>query len=44
MFDFAALAEGGADEPDGVAPVVLDFEVEAGRGTFDGYQIGSNTR
>jgi hypothetical protein len=37
MFDFAVLAEGGADEADGVAPVVLDFEVEAGRGAFDGY-------
>jgi hypothetical protein len=37
MFDFAVLAEGGADEADGVAPVVLNFEVKAGRVTFDGY-------
>jgi hypothetical protein len=43
MFDFAVLAEGGADEADGVASVVLDFEVEAGRGAFDGYQIASIT-
>jgi hypothetical protein len=37
MFDFAVLAVGGADEADRIAPVVLDFEVEAGRGAFDGY-------
>ena len=37
MFDFAVLAEGGTDEADGVAPVVLDFEVEVGCGAFDGY-------
>jgi hypothetical protein len=37
MFNFAVLAEGGAEEADRIAPVVLDFEVEAGRGTFDGY-------
>jgi hypothetical protein len=44
MFDFAVLAEGGADEADGVAPVVLNFEVEAGRGAFDGYYMASSTR
>jgi len=44
MFDFAVLAEGGADEADGVAPVVLEFEVEAGRGAFDGYSIAQSTR
>jgi hypothetical protein len=44
MVDFTVLAEGGADEADGVAPVVLDFEVEARRGAFDGYSIASSTR
>jgi hypothetical protein len=44
MFDFAVLPEGGADEADGVAPVVLNFEVEAGRGAFDGYYIATITR
>jgi hypothetical protein len=44
MFDFAVLAEGRAEEADGVAPVVLNFEVEAGWGAFDGYQIASITR
>jgi hypothetical protein len=44
MFDFAVLAEGGADEADRIAPVVLDFKVEAGRGAFDGYQIALSTR
>jgi hypothetical protein len=44
MFDFAVLAEGGAEEADGVAPVVLNFEVEARWGAFDGYQIASSTR
>ena len=44
MFDFAVLAEGGADEADGVASVVLNFEVEAGRGTFDGYYIAQIAR
>jgi hypothetical protein len=39
MFDFAALAIRGADEADGVASVVLNFEVEARRGTFDGYYL-----
>jgi hypothetical protein len=44
MFDFAILAVGGADEADGVTPVVLKFEVEAGRGAFDGYYMASSTR
>jgi hypothetical protein len=39
MFDFAVLAIRGADEADGVASVVLNFEVEARRGTFDGYYL-----
>ena len=42
MFDLTVLAIRGADEADGVTPVVLDFEVEAGRVAFDGYYIVSD--
>jgi len=39
MFDFAALAEGGADETDRITPVGLNFEMKPGRIAFDGYYI-----
>jgi hypothetical protein len=39
MFDFTALAVGGADETDRITPVGLNFEVKPGRSAFDGYHI-----
>ena len=39
VFDAAILAEGGAEEPDRVGAVGLDFEVDGAGGLQDGYRI-----
>jgi hypothetical protein len=37
MFDFIAVAEGGAQDADGFSPVSLDFEMNAADSFQDGY-------